>query len=115
MTEDERGAENAPTGAVVARTPIPMTVTPLPPPVATTLARRAAELVRVGMRHPAVVLSAGAALTVAAEIGLRLLEHPQNGSALARRARGASDVSRRTLVVNETWTVSRRIEITTPK
>lgn len=103
--------DSVPTG-VVARVPPTMTVTPLPAPPPVRLGRRAAELVRVGIRHPAVVLSAGAALTLVAEMGLRLLDQPRGGGALSRRTRAAND---RSLIVSETWTVTRRIEITPPK
>ncbi len=92
-------------------TPLPRpTVTFLPALRSTTFRRRVAELVSAGARHPGLVLSAGAALTLAAEVGLRLLDGRTAPSALTRRARGAAVAPAR-IVLTETVTISRRIEI----
>lgn len=82
-------------------------------PVAAAAARVIA-LARVAARNPAVVASATAAVTVAAEVGLRLLQQQALARATAPRAGHAvGTVARQgaTVRLTETWSATRVVEI----
>ncbi|MDP9397842.1 MAG: hypothetical protein M3P96_08510 [Actinomycetota bacterium] len=83
-------------------------------PVAAAAAR-VAELARVAARNPAVVASATAVMTVAAEVGLRLLQQQVLARAAAPPAGRApgSALARpgATVRLTETWSATRTVEI----
>ncbi len=64
-------------------------------------ARRLVEVARSGLRHPAVAASASAAVTVAAQVGLRMLEQRANG-----RTAAGPPLPARVLRITETHTLT---------